>query len=373
MRISAIDCQRLQIPLRRPFRTALRSVQQVDDLVLRLHSDSGLVGHGSAPATPQITGADHAQILADWRRVAPTLLGREVAELQRNCAWVQAEGGCSNARAAIDMALHDLRAQQLGLPLHELLRQGLDRPSTTLQQRALHTDLTISADSAEAMVSDCLVALAEGYTSLKIKLGREPAGDLARLRAIHAAVGTQISLRLDANQGWQAAPAIELMRVAEAEGVSPEWLEQPLPAEDLPGMAAIAARLRTPLLADESVHDVEQLPALLAARAARLINLKLSKAGGLSPTLQLAAQARQAGLGLVVGCMLESPIAVAAAAHLALACGIDKVDLDAVALARFDPVGGNTIFGGPSIRFEPAPGLGIGRIDGLQALGESWS
>lgn len=366
MQITRVRLGRLRIPLKRPFRTALRSVDEVDDRIVCIESGDGLLGYGSAPATPQITGATHPHIEADWQRLAPALLGREVAALGANCAWLQATAASSNARAAFDVALHDLRARQLGLPLHCLLASvGAAEGACELR-----TDLTISANELPQMLADVQSALEQGYSALKLKLGRDVAGDLARIRAIHALVGDRASLRLDANQGWDTAQALTVMGQLEGQGMRFEWLEQPLPAADLAGMAGLTLALQTALLADESVHNAGDLPALLEQRAAPLLNIKLAKAGGLAPGLELIDQARAAGLDCVLGCMLESPVGVAAAAHLAVARQIERVDLDAPALACFDPVRGNVRFAGPRLHIGSAPGLGIESIDGLEWLAE---
>ncbi|MEZ5440399.1 MAG: dipeptide epimerase [Lysobacterales bacterium] len=363
MRITGWRIARLQIPLRRPFRTALRSVDQIDDRVLLLDTDAGLNGVGSAAATPQITGATHVDTVAAWRRLAPALVGQSVADLPRLLQRQATESGASsNARAGIDVALHDLWGHWRGLPLHRcLVDEAGDRP-------VLQTDLTISVDTPARMAEACRSALDEGYRHLKIKLGREPETDLARLQAIHATVSGGAALRLDANQGWNEAQTMSLLRGLAAAGINAELLEQPLPATDLAGMGRIAAATEVPLLADESIHDEQDLPALLQHHAAGLINIKLQKSGGLAPALRLAQAARAAGLELLVGCMLESPIGVTAAAHLAWACGIERVDLDAPALAAAQPVRGTVCFDGPRIRVGDAPGLGIEAIEGLQWL-----
>ena len=352
----------LRIPLRTPFRSALRTVERVEDVVLRLHAEDGRVGHGSAPATPQITGDTHASIIADLRaRLLPALL-EGGGELPALLARVQAQADTGvSARAAAEVALHDLAAQERGLPLFRYLGGS---------QCELETDLTISVDALPKMLEDVREALARGFTALKIKLGKDAGEDIERVRAIAGLVGTRARLRLDANQGWSAGQAIRVMQALEAEGIDAELLEQPVGAKDLDGLAQVAAAIRTPVMADESVFAPAQVDAIASRGAARILNIKLVKAAGIGPAMAIAQAARRHRLECMMGCMLESPIGVAAAAHVAAACAdvVTRVDLDGPSLCRFDPVRSNVAFDGPAIRLGEAPGLGIVEIRGLEPI-----
>lgn len=364
MKIVRFELAMLRIPLRTPFHTALRSVDAVEDVVLRLHADDGRIGHGSAPATTAITGATHASIIAALRdRIGPALLGGELADLPGLLARVHgAIAGNVNARAAAELALHDLAGQFHGLPLWRLLGGS--------QGNALQTDLTISVDAIDKMVADAREAVERGFRALKIKLGKDGDTDVARVLAIHAAVGGRALLRLDANQGWGAAQAVRILLAIEAAGVSPDLVEQPVPAADLDGLALVAASVRTPVMADESVFGPEQLPEIARRGAAAIVNIKLVKAAGISGAVQIADLAPQHGLSCMIGCMLEGPIGVAAAAHVAAARprSITRIDLDGPSLCRQDPVESNVEFDGPAIRFGEGAGLGIRGIEGLEMI-----
>ena len=353
----------LRIPLRTPFKTALRTVAQVEDVVLRLHDSEGRVGHGSAPSTPQITGDTHASILAALRgRILPRLAGSGDAGLPGLLRAVRES--CLDevsAKAAAEVALHDLAAQSAGQPLFRFL--GGER-------NALETDLTISVDALPKMLADVEEALARGFRALKIKLGKNAAEDIARVQSIHALVAGRASLRLDANQGWSAGQAIEVMRALESQGLRVELLEQPVAAADVEGLARVSAAIATPVMADESVFGVAQVGRLARLRAARIINIKLVKAAGIAPALAIADESRRLGLECMMGCMLEGPIGVAAAAHVAAARAdvVSRVDLDGPSLCLHDPVVSNVCFDGPDIRLGEAAGLGIEPIDGLEWL-----
>jgi L-alanine-DL-glutamate epimerase-like enolase superfamily enzyme len=363
VRIVRFDLSMLRIPLRTPFKTALRTVEAVEDVVVRLHADDGAIGHGSAPATPQITGDTHASIIAALRdAIGPALVGGEIDQLPALLARVQgALPGCVSAKCAAEIALHDLAGQRRGLPLFRLLGG-----STT----SLRTDLTISVDALPKMLADVEEAMARGFTALKVKLGKDAVLDVARIRAIHALVGGRAALRLDANQGWSAEQAIEVMRAVESEGVDAELLEQPVAAADLDGLARVAAAIRTPVMADEAVFSAAQVDEIARRQAARIVNIKLVKAAGIGGALAIAAQARRHGLEAMMGCMLEGPIGVAAASHVASASAdvVTRIDLDGPSLCNFDPVRSNVAFDGPGILLGEAPGLGIIGIDGLEPI-----
>ncbi len=363
MKIIGYRLGMLRAPLRTPFKTALRTVTQVEDVVVQLHTDDGRVGYGSAPDTAVITGDTHASIIAAIdHHLAPRLLGADVADIHPLTALIQhALPHNSSAKAAVEIALYDLWAQARGVPLYQALGGGTP---------TLRTDLTISLNPIASMVADARAAVARGFTSLKIKLGKEFEQDIERVQAIHAAVGRDIGLRLDANQGWTAEHAVRVLQTIEGAGIALELIEQPVPARDLLGLRHIRERVHTPVMADESVFDVEQARALIALQAADILNIKLMKTGGITQALRIAELCAENGLTCMMGCMLESSIGATAAAHVAVARGnvIRHVDLDVSALCTHDPVRSAARFDEATITLGDAPGLGIVELDGLEAL-----
>lgn len=344
----------LHAPLRTPFRTALRTVDSVADIVLAIDTDTGAVGWGSAPATAVITGDTHASIMeALTRHLVPPLIGQPVADWRRLCAanrLLMAHN--TNAKAAVEVALLDLWAQSLSVPLCV----ALGGTPTTLE-----TSLTISLNLAETMCHDAEVALARGFRALKIKLGRNVPDDLDRVRAIHDLCAGRAVLRLDANQGWTATDTIRLLSQLESEGIRPDLVEQPVPYDDIDGLRQVREHVATPVMADESVFDLPHLRTLIERQAADIINVKLMKAGGITTALAIADQAAAAGLTCQMGCMLESAIGVTAAAHAAAARpgAFTRFDLDAPALCSDPGVHTGTQFADARITIGPAPGLGV--------------
>ena len=365
MKITDITLGMLRVPLRTPFKTALRTVERVEDVVVMVHTDSGHVGYGEAPATAVITGDTHGSIVGAIRScIAPRVIGEDIANLNRITALIQgAMERNTSAKAAMEIAVYDLFGQLHGAPLYKLLGGG---------DPVITTDITISVDSIDRMVADSISAVGRGFASLKIKVGKDLGVDLERVKAIHAAIGNRALLRLDANQGWTAKEAVFAIQSLEAAGVGLELVEQPVRAQDMEGMRYVTERVHTPIMADESVFGPMEVIQLIRMRAADIINIKLMKTGGISKAVQIADIAGMHGIPCMIGCMLETSISVAAAVHLAIAKAdvITRVDLDGPSLCLFNPVEGGVTFNESEITVSDAPGLGIRDVRGLEAIAD---
>ncbi|KGM54880.1 L-alanine-DL-glutamate epimerase [Lysobacter daejeonensis GH1-9] len=363
MKITDIKLGMLRVPLKTPFKTALRTVEAVEDIVVCIHTDTGHVGYGEAPATAVITGDTHGSIVEAIRKfIAPRLIGQEVANLNRITQLIQeALEKNTSAKAAVEIAVYDLFGQLYGAPLYKMLGGG---------DPVITTDITISVDYIDKMVADSISAVERGFESLKIKVGKDIGVDVERVKAIYAAVEGRALLRLDANQGWTAKQAVHAITLLEDAGVRLELVEQPVKAQDLDGMKYVTERVHTPIMADESVFGPTEVIELIRMRAADIINIKLMKTGGLSNAVRIADIAALYGMECMIGCMLESSISVAAAVHLAVAKAnaITRVDLDGPSLCAFNPVDGGVIFNESEISVTDAPGLGIREIRGLEPL-----
>jgi L-alanine-DL-glutamate epimerase-like enolase superfamily enzyme len=363
MKITDIQLGMLRVPLKTPFKTALRTVDMVEDVVVLIHTDTGHIGHGEAAPTPPITGDTCGSIIeAIQHHIKPRLLGQDIADLNRITTLIQTSmERNTSAKAAVEIAIYDLWAQLYGTPLYRMLGGG---------DPVITTDITISVDHIDKMVADSLAAVERGFDSLKIKVGKDVGLDVQRVKAIHAAVDGRALLRLDANQGWTPKQAVHAMQALEEAGILLELLEQPVNAADIDGLKYVTERIHTPVMADESVFTPIQVFELIQRRAADIINIKLMKTGGLSNAIRIADIAALYGVQCMIGCMIESSISVAAAVHLAVAKAdiITKVDLDGPSLGQFNPAQGGVIFNEAEISISDAPGLGISHIQGLEML-----
>ena len=357
MRISHIRYGNLQVPLRTPFKTALRTVEMIDDVVISIKTDTGHVGFGSAPPTVAITGESKESILATLQnKIEPLLLGKSIADINENCQLVQ--GSCignTSAKAASEIALFDLYAQQLGKPLYQVLGGS----SVTL-----YTDLTISANETEIMLADCELAINRGFKALKIKVGKDSYLDIERLSKIYQFVDGRASLRIDANQGWSAEQTVLVLQTLESTGMVFELIEQPVIASDIDGLKFIKERVKTPVLADESAFTLLQVKKLVELDAVDLINIKLMKTAGLSQAIAIADYCAANAKQCMMGCMLEGAISATAAVHFAIAKRnvISKIDLDGPTLGAFNPIDSNVNFNDAIISVTDAPGLGISQL-----------
>jgi L-alanine-DL-glutamate epimerase-like enolase superfamily enzyme len=336
--------------------------------VLILKTDTGNLGYGEAPATAVITGDTHGSILDALRfHIIPPLLGMDITQITQITQTIQqAIVHNTNAKAAAEIAVYDLYAQERGLPLYKVLGHKVVDGG----EPYLRTDLTISVDRIEKMVTDSLLAIEAGYGFLKLKVGTDITLDIKRVHAIYEAVEGRARLLLDVNQGWTAEQTVTAFQKLENAGVKLELIEQPVKTDDLNGMVFITQRVNTPVMADESAFSAQQVVEILERCAADIINIKLMKAGGITSAITIADIAETYGVPCMIGCMLETSISVAAAAHFAVSRAhvITYVDLDGPALGTFNPVKGGTQFNGPNIHLNDTPGLGITSIKGLTTI-----
>ena len=332
---SRLTWESITLQLRNPFRIAYGVSETREAFWLRLAGDAGW-GEGTIPSYYNI-GA--AEMVAFWEDVArrPEPFPDDPAEI---ATWV-GEAGPAPARCAVDLALHDRIGRQQNRPLYEVL--GLPRPSP------LPTSFTIGIDTPEAMAQ--VATEISDYPVIKVKLGSDD--DEARIAAVRAA-RPDARLRIDANAAWSPAEAIRWVQSLARYDL--ELVEQPVAKDDIEGMGAVQAYSEVPIVADESVRslaDVERL----AAAGVQGINLKLMKVGGLAPCLRLLRRARELGLRIMLGCMVETSLGTTAMAHLA---GLaDWLDLDAPLLIRNDPFAGVKYDRQARIQVPARPGIGV--------------
>lgn len=357
MKITEVRLGTISVPLRVPFKTALRSVNSVEDVVVEIHTDTGHVGYGEAPPTGVITGDTTGAIIgAIQDHIGKSILGRDVDDLEDVLKLVQS---CivhnTSAKAAVDMALWDLYGQLYNIPVYKLLGGA---------RKTIVTDITISVNEPEEMARDALNAIARGYDCLKVKVGANPTLDVARLAAVRKAVGNGVCIRIDANQAWQPKEAVRILNQMQDQGLQIEFVEQPVKARDFEGLKYVTERSYVPVLADESVFSPEDAMTIMQMGAADLINIKLMKCGGLYNALKIASAAEVYGVECMIGCMLEAKISVNAAVELSCAKKIiTRIDLDGPVLCSEDPILGGAVFNEKEITVSDGAGMGIGGVE----------
>jgi len=304
-----MEVERLSLPLHTAFVTALRRATTVESVVVRVTDSDGRVGLGEAPQNWQVLGSSVAGSAACLEGpLREALLGGPTDPEEAWPVIDRAVAGNGAAKAALDCALHDLAGPS-----------PLDLP----------TVVTVPVGEPREIAETAAARVEEGFRALKLKVGTDAATDVARVRAAREGAGPDVALRVDANTAWDCHDAVREIRALEDAGVGLELVEQPVGRRDLPGLAHVRRHVETPVMADESVFDLHDLVEVVRHEAADLVNIKLAKAGGRTPALELARVARAHGLGVSVGCMLESAVGVGAAASLAEQVGCDVVpDLD---------------------------------------------
>lgn len=360
MRITDIKIGLLSVPLKKPFKTALRTVNCVEDIIVKIETDTGHVGYGEASPNGAVTGDTKGAIIgAIEDHIKKHLIGMDIENMEEIMKRLD-ESIVKNtsAKAAVDIAVYDLFGQLYNAPVYKLLGG---------YGKEIVTDITISVNSPEEMVRDSITAINQGYRTLKIKVGKNSNLDMQRIRAIREAVGKDIAIRIDANQGWTPKEAVYILRKMEDAGFNIELVEQPVLAHDLEGLKFVTDNVSIPVLADESVFSPRDAMTIIQMRAADLINIKLMKTGGIHNALKICSMAEIYGAECMIGCMLEAKVSVTAAVHLAAAKSvITKIDLDGPVLCSEDPVVGGAIFEDYKIKLTDEPGFGFKNINDVK-------
>ncbi|WP_373893342.1 dipeptide epimerase [Virgibacillus sp. CBA3643] len=321
--ITDVTVKHARNKLKEPFITAIRSVDEIETLSITIETDEGLEGLGAASPTLKITGDSFDSIHSAVRGpIKESIAGMPLKSLEQIVSNVRdACVGNTSAKAAVDIALYDLFSKKYQLPLYQLLGGYRNK---------IMTDMTLSIGKESEMAAKAESLVQQGFKALKVKLGGAFQEDLSRMRRLRQTVGDSIQLRIDANQSWDAKTAVRFIQMLEKEELAIEFIEQPVKGSDFEGMAYVTNHVQTPIMADESLFSAVDALRLVQMRACDLFNIKLMKTGGIREALAIADIAEAAGILCMIGSMMESPISVSAAVHLA--CGhrnIIYADMDA--------------------------------------------
>jgi L-Ala-D/L-Glu epimerase len=358
MRIRSIGVSSESFALTRPYAIAGQTpLTDVENVVVRIETEDGEVGFGAGSPGEHVTGETNESCRA---ALAPSRLewlhGRDVRTLRALCRESAERFPLTPAaRAAVDIALHDLLGKRAGLPLADVLGRA---------HEALPTSITIGIKPLDETLSEAAEYLGRGFRVLKVKIGDSLEEDVARLARLREHVGRGAVIRVDANIGYTIEETARFF-----ESTAPleiEFVEQPVTRESFDLVRGLPRAWRARIAADESLHgetDALALAGPVGEPACGIYNIKLMKCGGVWPALRIAAIAETAGVSLMWGCMDESRISIAAALHAAFASPATRyLDLDgSLDLARDVVDGGFTLKDGV-MRTTAAPGLGVSPI-----------
>jgi L-alanine-DL-glutamate epimerase-like enolase superfamily enzyme len=349
LKIKDVEIYLFDLPLATPFRIAIGEMKAANDLLVRVVTDEGIVGIGEACPFPPITGETQATNTAAARAIRDMLVGRNPLVIE---GLLREIGNIVHANpsavAAFDMALYDILGKVAGLPLFRLF--GGDRTR-------FETDITTGIDATDVVVAETKKNAGLGYKTVKIKVGTDPDADFARLQAVREAIGYDINVRIDANQGWSVPQAMYALRKMDKLRI--QLAEQPVVASDITGLKTIRDASPIPIMADEACFLPADALKLVRADACDYFNIKLMKAGGILNAIRIAHIADAADIRCMVGCMLESNVALTAAAHVvASQANIIFADLDGNAEHTVNPVMGGMSVKAGIVTLPETPGLG---------------
>lgn len=349
MRLVRAEAWAVSMPLAEPYAIASESYDRADNVFLRLVPDRGAPGYGCAAPDAAITGETAADVLAALNEIEPQLAGADPLARNRVLSRLKRSlRGRPSARAALDMALHDLLGKAAGQPLWRLLGG---------YRAHMRTSVTIGILPEAETVERARARVAEGFRCLKLKGGRDAGEDAERVRAVRAAVGPRVELRFDANQGYTVEQAVAFVEGTRAARV--ELLEQPTPSGEPALLGRVSRAVAIPVMADESLLSLRDAFRLARRDLVDMVNVKLMKVGGLTDALATDSVARAAGLEVMVGCMDESALAIAAGLAFALARpNVAYADLDGHLDLVGDPAAGAVTVRKGVLHPSPQPGLG---------------
>jgi muconate cycloisomerase len=310
VKIKLVEPIAVSLPMKKPVFMAGVEIRQADNVLLRIEADNGMVGWGEAASAPSMTGETVESMMAAALYLASALIGREADDIDGALMVMRSRMYANHgAKAAIEMALHDLVGRATGKPAHALIG-GKRRQRIPLL--GILSNGELDGDSRDAIRMK-----AEGYQAFKIKVGIDrPLIDAERTRRLCEALGRGLLISADANQGWSVEEAVQYVRAVAGSGL--DFFEQPVLADDIPGMAAVAAAAECAIGADEGIHGLDDIRRHHDRNAARGVSLKTIKLGGMRGVMAAGMLCDELGMAVNVACKTgESSIACAAGVHIA--------------------------------------------------------
>ncbi len=332
IKISDIDIFKYNVKLKAPFKIATHYYTHAENVIVRINTNDGIYGTGEASPAPGTTGDTQETAFEAGKYIAKIIKNKNPLAIEDRIKEInQAVVNEPQIKCAFDQALHDILGKTANLPLYALLGG---------EKREIFTDFTIGIqDSVEETIKFSKLISKTGIGAIKLKTGLNWKDDVELVKGVREAVGNDVSIRIDSNQGWDYPTAVKALKAMEPYSI--EYSEQPLPAWDYANMARLRNNTSTPICADESVWNHHDAFKLASMNACDYLNIKLGKSAGLYSAIKINSIAEAAGMKCMIGCFHESRLSLSVSAHLASARkNIEFIDLDAGYSLAEDPVKG---------------------------------
>jgi len=356
MKITHTDIHRFSIPME-PFTIATGTMDHAQNVFIRVHTDAGFYGVGECSAFPMIVGETQDTCLVMAREFAKLWKGKDALNIEERLQQLHNfTAHNTTIKSAFDMALYDIAAKNAGLPLYQFLGG---------EKRRVETDITIGIADPATMAQKALAFKETGAKILKVKLGKNASEDVERIEQIRAAVGNDLKIRIDANQGWSFDAAVYALQSLEEYDI--EFCEQPMRTwydDRLPELMTLSP---VKIMADESVYNHHDARKQIATGSCDYINIKLAKSGGLFEAKKIHDLAAEHHIPCMMGGMLESRIALSAKLHFVYANpNMRFYDMDTCMLGHLeDPCIGGVTYDGYFLNIDDAPGIGADADEGF--------
>ncbi len=363
MKITHTEIYRFSIPME-PFVIATGTMHFAQNVLIKIFTDEGIHGTGECSAFPMIVGETQETCLAMAKDFAQILKGKDPLDIPARMDDLLGYAAHNpTVKSAFDIALFDIAAKNAGEPLYEFLGGT---------KRTIETDMTLGIGTPEVMAAKAVEHQKNGCRIIKIKLGKKVKDDIERVAAIRKAIGDEMILRLDANQGWSFDDAV--FALGELEKYNIEFCEQPMRTWFDDKLPELNANSPIKLMADESCYNHHDARKLINSQATTFLNIKFSKSGGILEAQKIHEVALQHGVHCMIGSMLESRLALTANLHFALASpNVVYFDLDTCLLGHLvDPVKGGLTYEGFMLDVPDTPGIGAEADEEFLATCDKW-
>ncbi len=351
MKIVRADVIPVELQLKEPFVIANETTEVADNIFIRLETETGVVGWGCS--TPDlVTSETKETVLRHFEAAKRLVIGCDPTRINLvNFALDNDLKGNSSLKAGVNIALYDIIGKMAAMPLFRLLGGYREK---------IATSVTIGLNPTDLMVEKARRIVSDGFKFIKIKCGVNVEKDVENILAIREAVGSEIKLRLDANEGYSVEDAVEIVKSLEKNGVAIEMLEQPTKASYLYSLKDVANQCSVPIMADETALTLRDSVKLVKLEIADMINIKLMKIGGITNAIKANALAELADVPVMVGCMNESMVAMSAGVHFACAFrNVQYADLDSALDFVNDVARGGARYEKGYVIPSEKPGLGV--------------